>query len=103
MSPGETKALRHNPDAGLWSVGEGEFCDVRDQAGHPLFLVFWPRGCSCAIHAAISPQRNSDGASWTLSGSEDAPTLTPAVDVKGVWHGLLRDGVAFAVTDGERA
>lgn len=29
---------------------------------------------------------------WTMSGSDDAPTLTPSINHTGCWHGFLRDG-----------
>lgn len=90
--------MTHNRSAAhKWDLDEGEFCYQRDDAGVITYLVFWPRGCPCAIPAAISPHRNGSGATWTLSGTEDAPTLSPSVDAKGVWHGYLTDGNAESV------
>jgi hypothetical protein len=71
----------------------GEFCYRRD-GDRVKWLHFWPRDSSCALSAAIRPQHNDNGATWTLSGAEDAPTLFPSVDAKGVWHGFLTNGVA---------
>lgn len=40
---------------------------------------------------AVSHQ-NSCGAQWSLSGTEDRPTLSPSLHWVGVWHGFLEDG-----------
>lgn len=93
----KTTALTRNPTAKKWDLGEGEFCYVRDSVGVITYLVFWPWGGPCAIPAAISPHRNGSGATWTLSGTEDAPTLTPSVDARGIWHGFLTNGSAKSV------
>jgi hypothetical protein len=45
------------------------------------------------MSVAIRPQKLGNGAYWTLSGSEDRPTLHPSVDTPG-WHGWVRDGEA---------
>lgn len=34
------------------------------------------------------------GATWTLSGTDEAPTLMPSVNAVGVWHGFLTNGKA---------
>lgn len=36
------------------------------------------------------PQR-----SWTLSGSIDAPTLSPSINCEGCWHGWIKAGEFF--------
>jgi hypothetical protein len=71
----------------------GEFCYRRD-GDRVKWVHFWPRDSSHALSAAIAPQRNGIGDTWTLAGTDDAPTLTPSVDAKGIWHGWLTDGVA---------
>lgn len=35
---------------------------------------------------------NQCGARWSLSGTREAPTLSPSLHWVGVWHGWLRDG-----------
>lgn len=37
-------------------------------------------------------EKNDCGAQWTLSGTEDKPTLSPSLHWVGVWHGFLQDG-----------
>lgn len=75
-------------------VGRGEFGYRRHEDGRIKWIVFWPRDCPCEILIPIAPQRLSNGHTWTLSGAEEAPTLSPSVNAVGIWHGWLRDGVA---------
>lgn len=90
--------LVYRDDTSEWANLEpGEFCYRRDADGRPKWLNFWPRDSRCPLSAAIAPQRNGLGASWTLSGTEECPTLSPSVDAKGEWHGFLTDGVARSV------
>lgn len=72
----------------------GEFCYRRSTDGRVKWIHFWPWDSPCAISAAISPQRNASGATWTLSGTDDKPTLYPSVNVNGIWHGFLTGGIA---------
>lgn len=37
-------------------------------------------------------EKNQCGAQWTLSGTQDKPTLSPSLNWVNVWHGWLRDG-----------
>jgi len=37
-------------------------------------------------------RRNQCGAQWVLSGSMDAPTLSPSLHWVGCWHGWLERG-----------
>ncbi|MCA3245569.1 MAG: hypothetical protein ING19_05325 [Azospirillum sp.] len=89
--------LAYRPDAGCpCDIERGEFCygDLVD--GVPRWLHFWPHDSKCPLSAAIAPHRNPIGASWTLSGTREAPTLSPSVNAKRCWHGFLVDGVARA-------
>lgn len=72
----------------------GEFCYRRREDGTVKWLHFWPWDSPAALSAAVRPQHNGMGATWTLTGTEEEPTLFPSVDAKGVWHGFLTDGVA---------
>jgi hypothetical protein len=78
-------------------LDKGEFCYRRDDDGRVKWVHFWPYDSPCALSAAIAPQRNGSGATWTLSGADDAPTLQPSVDAVGVWHGFLTNGSAKSV------
>ncbi|MBI1243752.1 MAG: hypothetical protein GC202_02010 [Alphaproteobacteria bacterium] len=75
-------------------IDRGEFGYQRDVDGRVKWLHFWPTDCPCPLSAAITPQRNGNGATWMLSGAVDRPTLAPSVNAEGIWHGYLRDGVA---------
>lgn len=33
-----------------------------------------------------------NGACWTWDGNRDAPTISPSINVVGVWHGWLKAG-----------
>lgn len=37
-------------------------------------------------------EKNVNGAQWSLSGTEDKPTLSPSLHWVGVWHGFLENG-----------
>jgi len=37
-------------------------------------------------------EKNVNGAQWSLSGTEDKPTLSPSLHWVGAWHGFLQDG-----------
>lgn len=88
-------ALILRKDISDWAELEpGEFCYRRGDDGRPKWLNFWPHDSRCPLSASISPQRNGTGATWTLSGTEEAPTLHPSVNAEGEWHGFLTNGVA---------
>jgi len=86
-------ALRRDTDDWV-DLEPGEFCYSRADDGRVKWLHFWPRDSRCPLQAPIAPQRNGVGATWTLSGPEDAPTLSPSVNAEGIWHGFLTAGVA---------
>ena len=46
-------------------------------------VVSWP----------IYPNRLENGAIWYWNGDHDKPTLTPSLNVVGIWHGWLKDGI----------
>jgi hypothetical protein len=47
-------------------------------------------GDRCRI--SINGQRNSSGATWSVTGPIEAPTVTPSVHCVGACHVYLRDG-----------
>lgn len=52
-----------------------------------------------AITIPIAPQSLESGASWTISGDADAPTIHPSVDSRcgsHRWHGWIKDGKAVS-------
>lgn len=46
----------------------------------------------CASHWSID-YANDCGAKWSWDGNEDAPTLSPSLHARGIWHGKIRAGV----------
>ena len=72
----ETAPLRLRADTDNWADLEpGEFAYRRDADGRVKWLHFWPLDSRCPLSAAVAPQRNGMGASWSLSGTDEAPTL----------------------------
>jgi hypothetical protein len=86
--------LRHVEGVSSWDLKPGEFSYRRAEDGKINRICFWPADCPCPLKVPISPQRNSNGATWTLLGTLDAPTLQPSVNAVNIWHGRLTDGVA---------
>lgn len=37
--------------------------------------------------------KNHCNASWSLTGTDDCPTLSPSLHAVGVWHGFVRNGM----------
>ena len=76
-------------------IRPGDFFYRTDrETGRKKWVEFWVPGQKTPFAVPIYPQKNESGATWRLSGDDDAPTLTPSVDVKDIWHGWLREGVA---------
>lgn len=74
-------------------IDRGEFAyRVRD--GVKRYITFWPRDCATPLCVAIRPHKLENGASWEITGAEDAPTLQPSVNAEGIWHGFLTNGIA---------
>lgn len=89
------KPMTLRSDLDHWSdLERGEFCYRRREDGSVKWVNFWPWDSPCALSAAVAPQRNGSGATWTLTGTEAAPTLSPSVNAEGIWHGFLTNGVA---------
>lgn len=94
----------HKPDCDL---GPGDWCFVRadsynaegdpdrdtlgvsfKDATHVLFSDPYDNWHKVSVRGK-GRQRN--GATWTLTGDEDAPTLHPSVE-NSVWHGWFKNG-----------
>ena len=73
----------------------GDFCvDDKVTGGQRYFWFCCPGPCrqvaAIALRPVVSPISQD---SWELSGTPDAPTLSPSINHVGCWHGWLRDGV----------
>jgi hypothetical protein len=88
-----TEPLRR-VEGGKWDLNRGEFSYQRAEDGTVKWVHFWPVDCPCPLAVPIAPLRNGNNATWTLHGTEDAPTLQPSVNAVDIWHGYLTDGVA---------
>ena len=44
------------------------------------------------VRLSISETGNAIPPVWKWDGNKDKPTLTPSINIIGVWHGWLRDG-----------
>lgn len=53
-----------------------------------------PDGSRVDGNCRVSVDPAFKGKVWTLSGSPDAPTLSPSIDCEmpGCWHGFIVDG-----------
>jgi len=40
----------------------------------------------------IPVSRSGGGKDWEWDGIVDKPTISPSLDVKGIWHGFIRNG-----------
>jgi hypothetical protein len=48
-------------------------------------------GNECKV--MLKPWPITDGKTWEMTGSEDAPTLSPSIDCqKCGWHGFIQNG-----------
>jgi hypothetical protein len=89
-------------------IGEG---DTEDRVGDAFYDDDYPRSLLSTAHTGKRPicvrlpggvyfcvysKQITDGVShepgWTVSGEPESLTLTPSVDVKGVWHGFISNG-----------
>lgn len=69
----------------------GDFeIETRPNGQRYLWLAC-PGDCQMVSPLPIRPHAGS-GASWELSGTPEAPTLSPSVHHVGCWHGWLRAG-----------
>jgi len=82
---------------------DGRF-EYQDRDGEPL-----PDGSSLAdvgrlqfecrsqkIHCSINIANAGyqiENRNWKLTGTVDAPTITPSINCADCWHGFLRDGI----------
>lgn len=59
-----------------------------------VWLVACP-GCGDVSAMTVGYPKPADRPSWELTGTDDAPTLTPSVNCTGCcgWHGYLTAGV----------
>lgn len=67
------------PDgSSLTEVGRLEY-ECRSQKGH------------CSVNIANAGYQ-IEKRNWKLTGTVDAPTITPSINCADCWHGFLRDG-----------
>jgi uncharacterized protein DUF6527 len=76
------------------SVQKGDFEITTASNGQRFFWLFCPGKCGSVSPLALRPLKDGFSApSWELSGTEDAPTLSPSIHHLQCWHGWLRDGI----------
>lgn len=49
------------------------------------------QGGQCSINIANAGY-NLQNRNWKLTGSVDAPTITPSINCADCWHGFIKDG-----------
>lgn len=67
----------------------------------------WPynRGWSVrlpGLHAFWSKRIASDGKPWDVNGEPPNVTVSPSINLLGVWHGWIRNGVITDDCEGRR-
>ena len=69
--------------------GEWQFVD-----GYTAIWVHAPNTDAMMglVRLPISPAGSAVPPVWQWDGNKEAPTLSPSIDVIGVWHGWLRAG-----------
>lgn len=70
----------------------------------PPLLVFLPGVGWWCVDSAYSErgQPVPSQASWSVTGDPPAVTLSPSVDLHGLYHGWIRDGVISDDVEGRR-
>lgn len=57
----------------------------------PVNISDSDRACYPVLEWTVD-RPNPNGAQWSLSGTAEAPTLSPSLHWVGFWHGWLREG-----------
>ena len=71
----------------------GAFCLAVNGNGETCSLIAVCVGCGGLSALTCSRDGKPPGdKTWHLTGTDDAPTLSPSVHHVGCWHGWLRDG-----------
>lgn len=74
----------------------GDFCFQKTKTGLTLWLkVPTSKDDTRSDSARVVRLPLTDtqgGPTWTFDGNQDAPTLSPSVRVRGMWHGFLKNG-----------
>lgn len=87
------------PPAKFMFMGKGE-------DGRPKWFSFPCPGSRGKTHPGsrcmvpLSPQRNSNGATWEWNGDREKPTLSPSINCHDCWHGFIREGEITPDVDG---
>ncbi len=67
---------------------------VPEGAGHTIVLCrhTYPNGY---VHPITwhTKQATADGRPWSVTGEPPNITVSPSINVVGIWHGWIRDGV----------
>jgi len=84
--------LRENFDINCHKVGDWAF------DGENAIWLAVPKGNSWdegeLVRLPISKTEGSNTPPvWKWNGSKEKPTLSPSINVIGIWHGFLRDGI----------
>jgi len=83
------RAIKCNSYDEVCAKGVGAFC-FSDSKYTTMFLWIPNTTEPSAIRVRIEDKPGQP--SWTLTGTENAPTLSPSLHVVGVWHGYLTNG-----------
>lgn len=68
-----------------------EYRSTRASLREPLFVVL-PDGCTFCVDSVTMKDDVPGLTGWTVEGEAPRLTLMPSVNIKGGWHGYIRDG-----------
>ncbi len=78
------KARRCAVQDGIYSQGPGAYY-INDE--RTMIWLVLPR-----VGTPIRLPLTGDPPRWTFTGTADNPSLTPSINVPGIWHGHLTNG-----------
>ena len=81
-------AIKCNSYDEVCEKGVGAFCF--DKSYTTMFLWLPNDTGPSGIRVGIADQPGQPA--WTLTGTENAPTLSPSLNAPGIWHGYLLNG-----------
>jgi len=85
----KTPAIKCNSESEVMERGVGAFFINRARPDRPRIFL-WIPGDSCP--ANLPCWDTGSNAWWTLSGTDDKPTLSPSILSPNIWHGYLTNG-----------
>jgi hypothetical protein len=88
--------LRKNLDDLIENGKVGDWCFSQDDT---ILWLRYPTNTSDdflpIVQLYVTPSKKNP--CWDFDGNKNNPTLSPSIEVKGKWHGFLRNGKLITV------